>query len=209
MALGVAGEEVEEGGGVIAEVGPAGEEAEVGVDAGGGGVVVAGAEVDVAADAVGLAADDEGGLAVGLEADDAVDDVDAGLLKGAGLVDVVFLVEAGLEFDEGGDLLAVFGGAGQGVDDGVVFGGAVEGLLDGEDLGVVGGLFDELDDGVGTTRRGGGRGCRAARMAPKMSERERRTAGSWGSKGGSLSFWKPSTRQRAISEERATGPGTG
>ena len=76
-ALRVAGQQVEEVAGVLAELGAAGEEAEVGVEPRGGRVVVAGAEVDVAADAVVLAADDQGGLAVGLEADDAVDDVDA------------------------------------------------------------------------------------------------------------------------------------
>ena len=84
VPLRVAGQEVEQGAGVLAELGAAGEEAEVGVDPGGGRVVVAGAEVDVAADAVVLAADDQGGLAVGLQADHPVDDVDAGLLERRG-----------------------------------------------------------------------------------------------------------------------------
>ena len=60
-----------------------------------------------------IAANDQRRLAVGLEADDAVDDVDARFLKHAGLVDVVFLVEPGLELDQGGHLLAVLGGARQ------------------------------------------------------------------------------------------------
>ena len=95
-----------------------------------------------------LAADHQRGLAVGLEADDAVDDVDAGLLEHPGLVDVVLLVEPGLQLDQGRDLLAVLGGAGQRVDDRVGVGGAVEGHLDGQDLGVLGGLLDELDHGA-------------------------------------------------------------
>ena len=146
VPLRVAGQEVEQGAGVLAELGPAGEEAEVGVEPRGGRVVVAGAEVDVAADAVVLAADDQGRLAVGLEADDPVDDVDAGLLEHPGLDDVVLLVEPGLELDQGRHLLAVLGGAGQGGDDRVVVGGAVERLLDRQDLRVVGRLLDELDD---------------------------------------------------------------
>ena len=102
--------------------------------------------MDVAADAVVLAAHDQRRLAVGLQADHAVDDVDAGLLQRAGLDDVVLLVEPGLELDQGRDLLAVLGGAGQGVDDRVVVGGPVERLLDRQDLRVVGRLLDELDD---------------------------------------------------------------
>ena len=111
-----------------------------------GRVVVARGEVDVAADAVVLAAHDQRDLAVGLEADHAVDDVDAGLLERAGLDDVVLLVEPGLQLDEGRDLLAVLGRAGQGGDDRVVVGRAVERLLDRQDVRVVGRLLDELDD---------------------------------------------------------------
>ena len=54
--LGVAGQEVEQRGGVLAELGLGGEQAQVGVEPRGRGVVVAGGEVDVAADAVRLAA---------------------------------------------------------------------------------------------------------------------------------------------------------
>ena len=146
VALRVAGQQVEQGAGVLAELGPAGEEAQVGVEPRGGRVVVAGAEVDVAADAVVLAAHDQRGLAVGLEADDPVDDVDAGLLERPGLDDVVLLVEPGLELDQRRHLLAVLGGAGQGGDDRVVVGGPVERLLDRQHLRVLGRLLDELDD---------------------------------------------------------------
>src|SRR5205823_3005692 len=54
--LAIAGQIVEEGGGVVAEVGIASEEAEVGVDAGGELVIVSGRKMDVAADAVLFAA---------------------------------------------------------------------------------------------------------------------------------------------------------
>ena len=132
VGLRVAGQQVEERAGVFAELAAAGEEAQVGVQPGRRRVVVARGQVDVAADAVVLAAHDQRRLAVGLEADDSVDDVDAGFLEHAGLVDVVFLVEPGLELDQRGDLLAVFGGAGQRRDDRVGLGRAVERHLDGQ-----------------------------------------------------------------------------
>ena len=47
---------------------------------------------DIPADAVMLTADDQRGLAMGLEPDDLVDDVDARLLEHAGLVDIALLV---------------------------------------------------------------------------------------------------------------------
>ena len=59
----------------------AGEEPEVRVEARGLRVVVAGADVDVVAHAVALAADDEQRLGVRLHAREAVDDVHAGLLQ--------------------------------------------------------------------------------------------------------------------------------
>ena len=76
MLGGVPGEGVEELDGVGGDVGVAGEQAEVGVELGGVGVVVAGADVRVGTQAPGavvelLASDNEGALAVGLEPDDA------------------------------------------------------------------------------------------------------------------------------------------
>jgi hypothetical protein len=76
--------------------------------------------VAVADQALGLLADDEAELRVGLEADDAVDDVHAGLLQLAGPADVVDLVEPGLDLDDGQHLLAGAGGVDEGVDDGRV-----------------------------------------------------------------------------------------
>ena len=93
------------------------EVAQVGVETGGGRVVVAGSEVNVAADAVVLPADHERCLAVGLEADDAVDHVHAGFLKHPGLVDVVLFIKPSLKLHQSGHLLAVLGSAGQSTDD--------------------------------------------------------------------------------------------
>ena len=100
------GQVVEEVGDVGGDVLVGREEAEVLVDAGGDGVVVAGAEVDVAAQPPGLAPDDQRRLRVDLEAGEAVDDVDARLLEGARPLDVAALVAARLDLDEADGLLA-------------------------------------------------------------------------------------------------------
>src|SRR6185369_2261727 len=107
------------------------------------GVVVAGADVRVPADAGLLLPDDQAELAVRLEPDQAVDDVAAGLLELAGPLDVRALVEAGLDLDEDEHLLAGLGGVDEGVDDGGLDARAVQRLLDGEDLRVGRGLLEE------------------------------------------------------------------
>jgi hypothetical protein len=124
-----------------------GEEGKVGVETRGFGIVVAGAEVDVALHRAVFAADDEAAFAMGFVADEAVDDVDAGFLHLARPVDVVGFVEAGFQFDERGDLFAVERRVHERADDGGVAAGAIERLLDREDLGIACGLLDEIDDG--------------------------------------------------------------
>ena len=138
-----AGQDVEQVRDVRADLRAAGQQPEVHVQAGRLRVVVAGPDVDVAAQAGALAPDDERGLAVRLEADQAVDDVRAGALQLAGPDDVRLLVEAGLDLDEDHDLLAAFGGADERLDQRRVAGRAVERLLDRQDVGIVGGLGDE------------------------------------------------------------------
>jgi hypothetical protein len=56
-----------------------------------------------------LAPDDEAGLRVGLQPDQAVDDVDPGLLELLGPADVGLLVEAGPQLHHRRDLLALLG----------------------------------------------------------------------------------------------------
>ena len=93
---GEAGEVVEQLADVGADLGVRGQQPDVLVDARRLGVVVAGADVAVGADAVLLAPEHERRLRVRLEADDAVDDVDARLFERAGPADVGLLVEARL-----------------------------------------------------------------------------------------------------------------
>ena len=142
----VAGEIVEQLGQVLAEGRVAGEQPDVLVETRRLRVVVAGAHVAVAADDTFLFAHDEGGLGVGLEADEAVHHVHAHLLQSLRPLDVGLLVEAGLELHQGNDLLALLGGLDEGAHDGAVARGAVQGLLDGQDLGVDGRVLDEVLD---------------------------------------------------------------
>ena len=107
----VAREEVEHVGDVGADLLVDREQAEVGVEARVGRVVVARADVHVVAHAVALAAHDEDALRVGLERRVAVDDVHARLLERARPADVRPLVEARLELHEADRLLAALGRA--------------------------------------------------------------------------------------------------
>ena len=72
----------------------------------------------VAPDPVPLPADDQRHLRVRLQAQEAVDDVDALAFQGAGPLDVALLVEAGLQLDQDRDLLALLAGLQEGLDHG-------------------------------------------------------------------------------------------
>ena len=139
----VPGEVVEQLGDVGADVVVARQDPEVLVDPRRVGVVVAGADVAVAAQLVAVVAHHEHALRVGLQSDHPVDDVDAGALELFRPVDVVGLVEAGLQLDEHGDLHATLGGADQRPDDRAVAAGAVQRHLDRLHTRVGGGLLDE------------------------------------------------------------------
>ena len=84
---------------------------------------------------------------MGLQADEAVDDVSAGLLQLAGPDDVRLLIEAGLDLDEHDDLLPALGRPDEIADDRRVARCPVERHLDREDFGVLDGLPDESLDG--------------------------------------------------------------
>ncbi len=141
----VARQHVKESRCVFADVFGTGHQAHVCVKAGGDVVVVAGAQVDITADAVFVPADHKRDLAVGLKANQAVDHVAAGLLELAGPMDVVLLVETGFELDQHHDLLALTGGLGQAAYDRRLSADAVQRLLDRQDVGIAGGLLHQLD----------------------------------------------------------------
>ena len=102
-----AGQVVEERRDVLRDRRIGGEETQILVRAGGHGVVVPRADVDVPAEHVALAPDDERHLRVHLQVGEAVDDVHARLLERARPLDVPVLVEARLQLDEADALLAV------------------------------------------------------------------------------------------------------
>ena len=104
---------------------------------------------NVTAQALAFAAHDEGDLRVCLEPDQAVGDVRSGTFQRSSPDDVGALVEAGLDLDQHDHLLALLGGLDQRAHDRRVAARAVERRLDGQHVGVLGGLLDEaLDRGA-------------------------------------------------------------
>ena len=115
--LRITGQHVEGAGRVLAYVIAAGHQTDVCVDLGRGIVVVAGGQMDVAADAVVLAAHDKGDLTVGLKSCQTVDHVAARMLQHTRPDDIVLLIEACFELDQDRDLFSVLRGLCQGCDD--------------------------------------------------------------------------------------------
>ena len=182
-----------------------GQQSEVGVCPGGAGVVVARAEVDVAAQLLPFAADHEQHLRVGLVPDDPIDDVRAGLLELLGERDVRLFVEAGPQLDAYRDFLAGAGRRDERVDERRFGPGAVERLLDGQHVGVGGGLLDEFEhranDWKGWCRR-----TSPAAIASKMRVGGPTRAGNPGVNGGYLRSGRSTRSGNAISRCRFTGP---
>ena len=102
---------------VVADVVVAGEQAVVGVEPRRARVVVAGAEMAVAADAIGLPAHHQDHLGVRLVAHDAIHDVRARFLQPVGKLDVGFFVEARPQLDDDRDILARVRSGDQRIDD--------------------------------------------------------------------------------------------
>ena len=101
---------------------------------------------------VGFAARDEREFAMSFQADDAVENLHAGILKIARPTDVGGFVEARLQLDHHGDFFRG-GGFDQGADDGRIFAGAIERLLDRKHIGILRRAFDEAHDrGIGIVR---------------------------------------------------------
>jgi hypothetical protein len=119
------------------------QEPDIRIDAGGLRVIVAGAEVHVAAEPVVILTHHQDELAVGFEADHTVAHVNTGGLQLLRERDVRRFVETRLELDHDRDLLAVAGGLLQIADDPRVARCPVQGHLDRPHLGIVAGFAQE------------------------------------------------------------------
>ena len=116
-------------------------------------MVVAGAQVDVAAQAVFLAAHQHQHLGVGLVAEHAVHDVGADFFELGRPADVGLLVEAGHQLQHHGHLGALLRRADQVLHQHRIGAGAIDRHLDGDDAGVVGGGADQFDHRAETLER--------------------------------------------------------
>jgi hypothetical protein len=131
---------------VLADVLVCRHQAEIGVDARGDLVIVAGRQVHVAAQLALFAAHDQQHFGVGLVADHAIHDLHAGFLQAIGELDVGFLVEACTQLDDDGDVLAGARGVDQQADQRRIVAGAVQRLFDCQHVRVGAGLLDQFDD---------------------------------------------------------------
>ncbi len=82
---------------------------------------------------------------MGLQPDQAVEDLHAGFLQIARPANIGSLVEAGLDLDHDGHFF-FGGGFDQRTYDGRIFAGAIERLLDRKNVWIVRGAFDEADN---------------------------------------------------------------
>ena len=128
---------------VFADYRIVGQQPQVAILPGGAGMIVAGADMGVAFQAIVVASDHEDNLGVGFEADHAVSYVDSSLFKGLGPFDVGRLIETGHQLYDNGNLFAVVSRIYQILDDAGVGTGAVEGHFDYQHLGVGACLFQK------------------------------------------------------------------
>src|SRR5262249_13100875 len=99
-------------------------------------MIVASAEMDVLAKAIGIAAHDEQRFAVRLQPDYPIDDVSASFFELPGPADIGGFVETSTQFDQRRDLLAIVCGFDQRLDDGRITAGAIKRNLEREHLRV-------------------------------------------------------------------------
>src|SRR6478672_12609582 len=105
-------------------------------------VIIAGAEMDISPKVIGIASYHEQSFAVRFQSDYAVDDVSPGFLELPGPANIGGLVEAGAQFHQSGDLLAVIGGFDQRLDYGRTTAGAIQRNLDRKHLRIGSGTLD-------------------------------------------------------------------
>ena len=146
IADGVSGHHVEEVRHIGADILRRREKAKVGVVLRGAGVVVAGADMNVGADAARFLTDHEAELGMHFEPHEAVNHVHALALHFFRPVDVPLFVETGLQFHHGGNLLPALTRFHQRLHDRGVIAHAVKRHLDTQHCGVLGRLLHQIHD---------------------------------------------------------------
>ncbi len=136
MPLRVAGQQVEQCRSVSRDILVGREQAEICVLQRSRRVVIAGPQVDVAANDIPLLPHDERELAVRLEVEKSEHDVHAGALQLPRPAHVVGLVKARLQLHECRHVLAVLGRAHERASDRRIAARAVQSLLDGQHVGI-------------------------------------------------------------------------
>src|SRR5438105_615745 len=131
---------------VVGNDGVSRKDANIRVDAGGVRVIIARAGVHIAAKAIVILAHHQHDLAVSLESEHAVADMDAHSLELLGKRDIRCLVEARLQLDNNGNLLAIADSRLQVLDDSRVSRCAVERHLDRSHFRILAGLAQETFD---------------------------------------------------------------
>ena len=138
------GEQVEECGGIFTDVRAASQQAQVRIKSGGRRIVIAGAQMDIAAKPIVISTNHQTHLGMDLVSHHAVDHVNAGLFEAAGPGDVVGLVKSCLQFHHYGDLLAVLHRIHEGSHDAAIAARAIKGLLDSQNARIGRCLLEEL-----------------------------------------------------------------
>src|SRR5262245_22265345 len=100
--------------------------------------------MDIAPDSIGIPSDDQTDLRMGLESPHSIDDVHALVFKLPSPFDIVFFIKSGLQLDKDGHLLSIDAGFHQRVNNWRSWIDTIECLFDREDVGIIGGLADEV-----------------------------------------------------------------
>ena len=106
-------------------------------------MIIAGAEMDILPEAIGIAPDDEQRFAVRFQSDHAVDDMGARFLESPRPLNIGRFIEARAQFHQRGDLLAGVGGVDQRLNDRRITARAIKRDLDRQHLRIVGGALDQ------------------------------------------------------------------
>src|SRR5206468_2841745 len=113
-------------------------------------VIIAGAEMDILPEAIGIASYYEQRFAVRFQSDHAIDDVGPGFLELPGPANIGGFIEPRAQFHQSGDLLAVVGGLDQRLDDGRITAGAIERNLERQNLRIGSCTLDKANNGIET-----------------------------------------------------------